>query len=68
MLLALRRVGERCSLQRNEPACVVGEHKQVDLVRLPFLASMLDGGGVMFGISTFISLLITSFSIVFSSP
>ena len=57
MLLLLRRVGERCSLQRNEPACVVGEQRQeMDLV-------LANGGGVTSGISTFISFLITPFSI-----
>ena len=34
MLLVLGRLGVRWSLQRKEPACVVGEHRQLVLVML----------------------------------
>lgn len=63
MLLVRWRLGERWSLQRNEPAWVVGEHRQLIFVILPCLASppvfMVDPdvGETTWVISTFKPLL-----------
>lgn len=78
LLVRWRAGGARWRRQRKEPAWVVGEHKQLDLVMLPCLASppplllliipeVGDTTSASWdGISTFMSfLIIASFSIVF---
>lgn len=74
MLLVRWRLGARWSLHLKEPACVVGEHKQIKQLLLAELGCLVspdvgDTISVSCGVSTFISflLLICSLSIQFSS-
>jgi hypothetical protein len=59
ILLVLWRLGERWSRHRKEPACVVGEHRQLLFAALGCLVipDRPDISSASDGISTFISLL-----------